>query len=346
MKLALKKIARIAGGKVLGDNSIIITGIKSLETASPGDISFFADPRYRASLSKTKASVIIVSQENKLFNGTQLVVSNPSLAYARVAGLFAKPMTPVPGIGEPSFVHKKSSIGKNVSIHPMVFIGKETIIGDNTILCPGVYIGDRVKIGKDTLIYPNVSILEDCIIGNDVIIHAGTVIGSDGFGFVKDGPVSVKIPQIGIVQIDDHVEIGANNCIDRAALGKTWIKKGVKTDNMVHIAHNVTVGEDTIIVAQTGISGSVKIGREVTIGGQVALSDHIEVGDRAMIGSRSGVAKSVPSGKIVSGSPALPHRSFLKISGLKNRLPQFNERLRKLEKMMDKIEKRLDREQV
>ena len=159
-----------------------------------------------------------------------------------------------------------------------MYVGKEAVIGDDIVLFAGVFIGDRVKIGNRTVVYPNVSILEDCVIGNDVIIHAGTVIGSDGFGFVQDGTTSVKIPQIGIVQIDDNVEIGANNCIDRAALGKTWIKKGVKTDNLVQVAHNVVIGEDTIVVSQAGIAGSVSIGRQVIIGGQVGISDHVDIG--------------------------------------------------------------------
>ncbi|MCK7510662.1 MAG: UDP-3-O-(3-hydroxymyristoyl)glucosamine N-acyltransferase [Desulfobacterales bacterium] len=171
------------------------------------------------------------------------------------------------------------------------------------------------EIGNNTVLYPNVTVMNDCVIGEEVIIHAGTVIGSDGFGFVRDGPVNVKIPQMGTVQIDDHVEIGANNCIDRAALGKTWIKRGVKTDNLVQIAHNVVIGEDTILVAQAAIGGSVSVGNQVVIGGQAAIRDHLRVEDRAMIGSQSGVAKSLGQGEIVSGSPAIPHRVWLKTSG-------------------------------
>ena len=211
----------------------------------------------------------------------------------------------------------------------------------NLPLFAGVFIGNRVKIGKRTVVYPNVTILEDCLIGKDVIIHAGTVIGSDGFGFVRDGTNAVKIPQIGIVQIDDNVEIGANNCIDRSALGRTWIKSGVKTDNLVQVAHNVVIGEGTLIVAQAGISGSVSVGRQVIIGGQVGISDHVDIGDRVMIGSQSGIAKSISSGEVVSGTPGMPHRLWLKTSGLIARLPRFNERLRRLEKKAEELEKRL-----
>jgi UDP-3-O-[3-hydroxymyristoyl] glucosamine N-acyltransferase len=263
------------------------------------------------------------------------------LAYAKVASIFAPPVPRYPGISEQAVLHDSTRIGKNVSIYPLVYVGEEALIGDGVIMFPGVFIGDRVKVGNGTIIYPNVTILHDCQIGKNVIINAGTVIGSDGFGFVRDGAVSVKIPQIGMVQIDDDVEIGANSCIDRAASGKTWVKRGVKTDNFVHVAHNVIIGEDTIVVAQVAISGSVHIGRQVIIGGQVAISDHVEIGDRVMIGSQSGVPKSIPSGEVVSGTPAMPHRLWLKTSGIIRRLPQFSEHLRDLEKRVAELEKNL-----
>ncbi len=341
MKLSLKKIANLVGGNVIGNDNFIIEGINSLDAAVRGEISFFADRKYKESLGKTKASAIIVSEENLLFKGPQVVVSNPALAYAKVASIFAPPVPRYPGISEQAVLHDSTRIGKDVSIYPLVYVGEEALIGDNVIMFPGVFIGDRVKIGNGTIIYPNVTILHDCQIGKNVIINAGTVIGSDGFGFVRDGPVSVKIPQIGMVQIDDDVEIGANSCIDRAASGKTWVKRGVKTDNFVHVAHNVIIGEDTIVVAQVAISGSVHIGRQVIIGGQVAISDHVEIGDRVMIGSQSGVPKSIPSGEVVSGTPAMPHRLWLKTSGIIRRLPEFNEHLRHLEKRVAELEKNL-----
>jgi len=339
LKLSLKKIANLVGGNVIGNDSFIIEGINSLDAAAQGEISFFADRKYKESLRRTKASAIIVSEENLLFKGPQVVVSNPALAYAKVANIFVPPVPRYSGISEQAILHDSTSIGKDVSIYPLVYVGEDALIGDNVIMFPGVFIGDRVKIGNGTIIYPNVTILHDCQIGKNVIINAGTVIGSDGFGFVRDGAVSVKIPQIGMVQIDDDVEIGANSCIDRAASGKTWIKRGVKTDNFVHVAHNVIIGEDTIVVAQVAISGSVHIGRQVIIGGQVAISDHVEIGDRVMIGSQSGVPKSIPSGEVVSGTPAMPHRLWLKTSGIIRRLPQFSEHLRDLEKRVAELEK-------
>jgi UDP-3-O-[3-hydroxymyristoyl] glucosamine N-acyltransferase len=335
---ALKEIADLVGGEVIGDDQVLITGIHSLLEASPGDMSFFSDPRYKESLKATKASALLVSAFTDFYTGPQVVVSNPVLAYARVATLFAPPRPRFPGKSKNTFVHKSARIGEDVSIYPFVYVGEEAVIGDHTTLSAGVFVGDRVRIGNSTVIHPNVSILHDSVIGNEVIIHAGSVIGSDGFGFVRDGQTNVKIPQIGYVQIDDQVEIGANNTIDRAGLGKTWIKKGVKTDNLVQIAHNVVIGEDTVIVAMAGISGSVNIGREAVIGGQVGINDHVSIGDRVMIGSQSGVAKSVSPGQVVTGTPAMPHRHYLRTASLLPRLPQIYDRLRRLEKKLEELE--------
>jgi UDP-3-O-[3-hydroxymyristoyl] glucosamine N-acyltransferase len=337
LEFELKEIADRIGGKVLGDDRVVITGIASLAEALHGQISFFADPRFKELLKTTQASAILIAEPNTVFKGSQVIVRNPALAYAKAAALFAPPPRVV-GISEKAFISESAVIGAHASIYPLAYIGEEAVVGDSAILFPGVFIGDRVKIGSRTVLYPNVTVMNDCVIGNEVIIHAGTVIGGDGFGFVRDGSIHVKIPQMGTVQIDDHVEIGANCCIDRAALGKTWIKRGVKTDNLVQIAHNVVVGEDTLLVAQAAVGGSVSIGNQVVIGGQAAIRDHLQVEDRAMIGSQSGVAKSLGVGEIVSGSPAIPHRLWLKTSALIPHLPDFVARLRRLEKRLDDLE--------
>lgn len=344
MKISLEKIAEVVNGEVIGDDRVTITGIGSLDDAGPCDVSFFSDRRYQEALNNTSAGALLVSEKNLFFKGPQVVVSNVGLAYAKVAGIFAVPPSRHPGISDDAIIHKHCRIGKDVSIHPLVYVGQGAVIGDETVLFPGVFIGERVEIGKRSVIHPNVTILRDCLVGEDVVIHSGTVIGSDGFGFIRDGSTSVKIPQSGMVQIDDRVEIGANNCVDRAALGKTWIKAGTKTDNLVHVGHNVVIGEDSIIVAQAGISGSCNIGRQVLIGGQVGISDHTDIGDGAMVGSQSGVAKSIPPGEAVSGYPAIPHRLWLKTSALTSRLPQFNERIRHLEKRLKELEKVLEEE--
>lgn len=339
MEFSVKEIADRVGGTVLGDDRMVVTGINSLAEACPGQISFYSDPRFKSELRSTKASAIFIAEPYSGFRGSQVIVRNPALAYAKAAALFAFPVSRFQGISERSNVSESAVLGANVSIYPLVYVGKKAALGDDAVLFPGVFVGDRVKIGNRTVLFPNVTVMNDCVIGSDVVIHAGTVIGSDGFGFVRDGAVNVKIPQMGIVQIDDQVEIGANSCIDRAALGKTWIKRGVKTDNLVQIAHNVVIGEDTVLVAQAAIGGSVSIGDQVVIGGQVAVRDHLRVENRAMIGSQSGVAKSLGPGEIVSGSPAIPHRLWLKTSALIPQLPELVARLRRLEKRLDDLEK-------
>lgn len=342
MTHTLAEIAELTGGRVVGDKSFKVSGVRSLEDAGGRDISFFSDRRYLDKLRHTRAGAVITAEELPFFKRHQLVVDRPDLAYARTAGLFAPLPARFKGIHPRAFVHETSRIGRDVTIHPAVYVGEEAVVGDRAVLFPGAFVGARTRIGEDTVIHPNVSILHDCIVGREVIVHAGTVVGADGFGFLQDGGRSVKIPHIGSVRIDDRVEIGANCTIDRAALGTTWIKEGVKTDNMVHIAHNVVVGEGTLIVAQAAISGSAEIGRGVIIGGQVGIGDHLKVGDRAMIGSQSGVAKSLEAGEVVSGTPAVPHRLWLKTSRLLTRLPMLSQQVRGLEKKVEELARRLD----
>lgn len=331
MEINIRAIAELIKGKIEGPDDILITGVNSIDKALPGEISFFFDKRYRKNIRDTKASALIVSEPVDIYKGSQIIVSDPKLAYARTAGIFAPPVSRFDGISGKAVIEGTSVIGRNVSIYPMVYVGNDAVIGDDVVLYPGTFIGDRVRVGDRSVIYANVSVMRDCIVGKDVIIHPGCVIGSDGFGYIRNGSENVKVPQLGIVQIDDNVEIGANTTIDRAANGKTWIKKGVKTDNLVQIAHNVTVGEDTVIVALTGISGSVWIGREVVIGGQAGIGDHIDIGDKAMIGSGAGVRKSISPGDIVSGDPSMPHRLWLKSSSLITKLPQIYKRLKDIE---------------
>lgn len=337
MAPTLQEIAELVGGRVEGDATFQVNGIRSLEEATSEDISVYSDPRYRSALGETRAGALIVSEQTDVFHGPQVVVENPGLACARIAGMFQRPASAFQGIHEGAILHETCRIGREVTVFPFVYVGADTVIEDRVTLFPGVFVGDRVRIGEGTTVHPNVSILHDCTVGRDVIIHAGSVIGSDGFGFVRDGTRSVKMPQIGRVQIDDAVEIGANNTIDRATLGTTHVQRGVKTDNLVQIAHNVVIGEGTVIVAQSAIAGSVEIGRGVIVGGQVAVSDHVKIGDGAMIGSQSGVPKSLDPGEVVSGTPAMPHRLWLKTSLLLPRLSDMKDRLRALEKRVDEF---------
>lgn len=344
MELTLRHIAESIGGTVIGDDQALIRGINSLHLAEKGEISFLADPRLKDQVKGTKASAVIVKELTSLYQGPQLLYPNPYLAYARVATMFAPAIPCFPGLSEKAIIGEGTHVGKDVSIYPFVYVGQEAVLGDRVILFPGVYVGDRVTVGDGSVVYPNVTIMADCIIGKEVIIHAGTVIGSDGFGYAWDGDVSVKIPQTGIVQIEDRVEIGAQNTIDRASLGKTLIQKGVKTDNLVQIAHNVVIGENTIIIAQAGIAGSTRVGRNVVLGPQVGVSDHLEIGDRVMVVGGSGVVKSIPAGEVVSGFPTMPHRLWLKTRGHIRRLPKYSERLRELEDRVKELEEQLKRE--
>ena len=344
MELTLKHIAESIGSSIIGDDKILIKGINSLVAAREGEISFLSDPRLKDQVKETRASALIVKEPNSLYKGPQLIVPNPYLAYAKVATIFASPVSRFPGISEKAVIEESAQIGTNVSIYPFAYVGKDSIIGNNVILFPGVFIGENVTIGDGSVIYPHVTIMSRCIIGNEVIIHGGTVIGSDGFGYARDGDVSVKIPQTGIVQIEDNVEIGALNTIDRAAFGKTLIRKGVKTDNLVQIAHNVTIDENTIVVAQAGIAGSTKIGKGVIIGPKAGISDHLEIGNRVMMAAGSGVFKSIPEGEVVSGFPTMPHRLWLKTRGLIRRLPEYSERLMALESKVKELEEKLKKE--
>jgi len=329
---SLNELAEFTGGRVKGDGSVLISGVASLKDARPGSLSFFVDRRFEGELAVTKASALIVDKPTSLFGGPQLAAENPLLAFAKIATLFAPPPKRYPGVSDDASVDGTAELGSDISIYPGVFVGARAKIGDRVILYPGVFVGERASIGSDTLVYPNVTIMNGVEIGSRVILHAGVVLGSDGFGFVRDGASSFKIPQLGTVRIEDDVEIGANCCIDRAAFGETVIGRGVKMDNLIQVGHNVVIGQDSILVAQVGISGSVRVGRQVVLGGQVGIADHLEIGDRAMVGSQSGIAKSVPPGDVVSGTPAIPHRRWLRASSLTARLPDLVDRIKKLER--------------
>jgi UDP-3-O-[3-hydroxymyristoyl] glucosamine N-acyltransferase len=251
---------------------------------------------------------------------------------------FHPPPTAPSGIHPQAVIGNNFNCGQDATIGPCAVIGNNVSVGDRIRLYAGVVIGDGVTLGDDVTIYPNVTILQRCQIGNRVIIHSGTVIGSDGFGFAPDGERYHKIPHTGIVQIDDDVEIGASNTIDRATFGKTWIGKGVKTDNLVHLAHNVSIGANTVIVAQVGISGSVTIGKNAIVAGQAGIAGHLTIGDGAIIGPRSGIVKDVPAGQTLIGAPGMPPKLFYRIQRIISRLPDLKKRLETLEKKMHKKE--------
>ena len=332
----LKEIAGAVGGEIVGDENTVVYRMNSLEEATEGDLAVFFDPSLSESVKITKASALIVPSKIDFYHGPQLIFNNSDIkfSYVRIAALFTPEITRFNGISDKAFIHPDAQLGKDLSIYPWVYIGSNAQIEDAVTLFPGVFIGDNVTIGKNSVLYPNVSIMESCVIGKNVIIHAGTVIGSDGFGYIQDKAIPVKVPQLGIVLIEDNVEIGANVCIDRAALGSTIIRHHAKIDNLVQIAHKVEIGENTLLAAQVGIAGGVKVGKNVMMAGQVGVKDHVSIGDRVMIGAQSGISKSIKPGDGVSGSPAIPHRQWLKSSKIFASLPDMLERLRSLERQV------------
>jgi UDP-3-O-[3-hydroxymyristoyl] glucosamine N-acyltransferase len=339
MEFPVRKIAELVRGEVVGDGDFIIRGVAPFENAGPDDITFAASASYKKRVDETRAAAVIVSHGVCESKKILVRVENPSLALAKVSTLFHPVCRPVIGISQDAHVGKDFKYGIDVSVYPCVFIGDYVTLGDRVTLYPGVVVANGVAIGDDVVVYPNVSILERCQIGSRVVIHAGSVIGSDGFGFASDGDRYYKIPQVGTVRIDDDVEIGACNTIDRATFGRTWIKRGVKIDNLVHIAHNVVVGEDTVLVAQVGISGSVTIGNHAILAGQAGVAEHVTIGNGVTIGARAGVNKSIQDGQIVSGFPGMPHRLWLKASSIIPKLPDLKKKLRELEKRIEKMEK-------
>jgi UDP-3-O-[3-hydroxymyristoyl] glucosamine N-acyltransferase len=340
MKRSLESLAREVEGKVKGDGSVEISGLAGIEGAQEGDITFVSNERFIPLLKKTKATAAIVAQEIADVPLPLLIVPNPLLAVAKILTLFTQRPYVAGGVSAMAVVSPSAKVSEDATIYPFVSVGDEAQIGSRVTIYPGAFIGSQATIGDDTIIYPHVTIYPRCVLGKRVIVHAGTVIGADGFRFVKDGEANVRIPQVGIVEIEDDVEIGANCCIDRATFGKTLIKRGVKVDNLVQIAHNVQIGEHSIIVAQVGISGSTKLGKNVTLAGQVGLVDHIEIGDNVMIGAQSGIAKNVPPNQIVLGTPHLPHRQFLRVAAVWTRLPEMKKELDLLIKRLEALEKR------
>jgi UDP-3-O-[3-hydroxymyristoyl] glucosamine N-acyltransferase len=337
---SLKQLAGIVGGEILGDPDIVIEGVAGIREAEKGQITFLANPKYEPYLDSTRASAVIANRDGDL--GTSIIrVANPYLAFLKVVTLFSESALEKyeRGIHPTAVIDETASIGKDVALGAYTVIEAGAVIEDRATILPHVCICKDAKIGEDCLIYPHVTIRERCEIGNRTIVHSGAVIGSDGFGYAKDGDTHHKIPQIGIVRIEDDVEIGANSTIDRATTGVTLIKSGSKLDNLVQIAHNVVVGENSILAAQVGVSGSTELGRNVVLAGQAGLVGHISIGDGAQVGAQGGVTKSIPPQTSVSGYPAREHGLARKIYAAMARLPHVMKEFRKLKERVDRLEK-------
>lgn len=342
MRKTLKEIAQFINGEVVGDENIAVTGASGIKEAAEGDITFLANAKYFPFLEKTHASAVITSRDIEKAPKPIIRTDDPSLAFAKVISLITAYEVKHPkGIHPTVIIGKGVSLGRDVSIGPYTVIDDEVVIGDNTVIYAGCYIGHQTKIGNHTLIYSGVSIRERISIGNRVIIHSGTVIGSDGFGFATISGIHHKIPQIGIVVIEDEVEIGANVTIDRARFDKTIIGRGTKIDNLVQIAHNVLIGENSIIVAQVGISGSTTVGNNVILAGQVGVVGHIKIGDNAIVMAQSGVSKSIPKGATAWGYPAKPAAVAKRVNACVQNLPRLYNLVAELKKKIEELESKL-----
>jgi len=342
MPKTLKEIAAFVSGEVSGDGSVIISGVAGIQEAGAGELTFLANPRYTHFLAKTNASAVIVSKDTVVPEGkTAIRADNPSLAFTKaVSFILPRPEHNFKGIHKSAVVAKSAKIGRNAAIGACVVIDEGASVGDNAVIYPHCYLGRNCSVGRDALLYSNVSIREECRIGDRVILNCGVVVGSDGFGFITVDGAQQKIPQVGIVVVEDDVEIGANTTIDRARFDKTLIGAGTKIDNLVQIAHNVHIGKNCLIVALTGIAGSAVIGDNVIIAAQVGMVGHITIGDNSVIMARTGVNKSLPAGSVVWGTPAKPAEEALKISACVQNLPRMTDSLRELKKKIEELEKK------
>lgn len=342
IKKTVGEIACLVHGEVVGDADIVIAGARGISEACCGDIAFVANTRYIPLVNKTQASAIIVPLHMEKVAKPVIKVKDPSSAFAQVVKVFYPESIQHPkGIDKNAVISKKAKIGKGVAVGAYAVIEDHVEIGDNSIVYAGCFIGHGSHIGSDCLFYANVSIRENIQIGNRVFIQSGSVIGSEGFGYLNVEGVHCLIPQIGTVVIEDDVEIGANVAIDRARFDRTVIGKGTKIDNLVQIAHNVIIGQNCIIVAQAGISGSTRIGNGVTIAGQAGLVGHITIGDGAILAAQAGVTKSVPPKTVVSGYPARPHQEAKRINAYVQNLPQMAASIKELKKRIEELEAEL-----
>jgi UDP-3-O-[3-hydroxymyristoyl] glucosamine N-acyltransferase len=342
MQFTAAQIALLVNGKIEGDPGATVSSFGKIETAKEGQLSFLVSPKYEEYIYNSSAGILLVNENLEIKKQVKPTLVRVKDAYSALAILLTKYQEytkPQPtGIQEPAYIAKTAQIGEHVYIGAFSYIGEHVIIGNHTKIYPGSYIGNNASIGEHCRFGPGVKIYHDCKVGHHVNIMAGAVIGADGFGFAPQPDGSfMKIPQIGNVVIGDHVEIGANVTIDRGTLGSTIIHPGVKMDNLVHVAHNVEIGSDSVVAAQVGVSGSTTMGRNVMIGGQAGLVGHIHIGDGAKVNAQSGVSKSMEPGKVVTGSPAYDYTAALRAQAIARNLPDIQKRLNELETLVKQL---------
>jgi UDP-3-O-[3-hydroxymyristoyl] glucosamine N-acyltransferase len=342
MQFSAAQIAMLVNGKIEGDANASVNSFGKIEEAKSGQLAFLANPKYEDYLYTTGASIIIINGAQSLkqsIKATLIRVPDAYTAFATLLSKYQEMMTQqMVGVQQPSYIAKTASLGENIFVGAFAYIGENVKVGNNTKIFPNAFLGDNAKVGDNSIIHPGVKIYHDCVIGNHVAVHAGTVIGSDGFGFAPQPDGSFKkVPQIGNVVVEDYVEIGANATIDRATIGSTIIRSGAKLDNLIQIAHNVEIGNSSVIAAQAGISGSTKLGKGVMVGGQAGIVGHVQIGDGAKINAQSGVSKSIEPGKAVTGSPAHDYTAALRSQAITRKLPELEKRIKELEALVKQL---------
>lgn len=334
----LQQLADLVSGKVQGEPETEILRVMAIDQARTGDITFVSNPKYLSLLKDCRASAIIAAPGVEAPDRNLLISDNPYLAFAKILTFLQTAPHPAAGIMSGAIVSDSAEIHVSATIYPGTYVGERVKIGENTVVHPGVVLYDDVVVGNDCTLHAQSIVREGCLLGDRVILQPTAVIGSDGFGFAPDGNSYYKIPQVGIVVLEDDVEIGASSCIDRAALGETRIRRGTKLDNLVQIGHNVEVGEDCVIVAQGGIAGSSKIGNHCTFGGQVAIAGHLKIGDNVMIGGRGGATGNVEPNQVLSGLPLMPHKQWLRATMTVSKLPEMRKEMQQLKKRLGELE--------
>ena len=346
MEFTAQQIAAFLRGTVEGDLEVKVSNFSKIEEGKPGTLTFLANPKYEHHIYHTEASIVLVNQDftpTEPIHTTLIRVENAYTALAQLLNMVEQAKSKKSGVDSTAFIAPTASVGEDCYIGNMAYIGERVKLGNNCQVYPFAYIGDNVEIGDNTILYPHVTVYHDCRIGQHCILHAGSVIGADGFGFAPEGEQYKKIPQLGNVVIEDNVEIGANTTIDRAVMDSTIIRQGVKLDNLIQIAHNVEVGENTVMAAQVGIAGSVKVGKHCMFGGQVGLAGHIQIADDVTLGAQAGVISSVKEATTLLGAPAIQARNFMRSSAIFNRLPELYRTIGQLQREVETLKKEINK---
>ena len=346
MEFTAQQIAAFLRGTVEGDPEVKVSNFSKIEEGKPGTLTFLANPKYEHHIYHTEASIVLVNQDftpTEPIHTTLIRVENAYTALAQLLNMVEQAKSKKSGVDSTAFIAPTASVGEDCYIGNMAYIGERVKLGNNCQVYPFAYIGDNVEIGDNTILYPHVTVYHDCRIGQHCILHAGSVIGADGSGFAPEGEQYKKIPQVGTVVIEDNVEIGANTTIDRAVMDSTIIRQGVKLDNLIQIAHNVEVGENTVMAAQVGIAGSVKVGKHCMFGGQVGLAGHIQIADDVTLGAQAGVISSVKEATTLLGAPAIQARNFMRSSAIFNRLPELYRTIGQLQREVETLKKEINK---